>query len=173
MPASPTDGICNLTQEDGVGLFVLEDSSGALLLEFCDEPVAGGIGRITHHARRLRYDPAEKTPRQFSRQLWEEALAAEEAARSRADKLEAEGKLAEAQALEDAAAEADKALFEAELADYRVNRQLQELKTALNNAQKIGADIEQMRLAQAKALAMQKYIEDMINDEEEVVLLIS
>ncbi len=111
-----------------------------------------------------------KSQRPFTRQLWEEALRAEEKARARAAELEAEGKAKQAEALETAADVSEDALQNAVL--YDVPKQIEALKAALIAAEKTGATLTQIRLAELKAIALKKRVQEMINDEDEEIMLL-
>ncbi len=150
---------------------------GAALAEvaLAEAPAGGQAGRavgfVGRHRLRHQYTEEDfKSQRPFTRQLWEETLRAEEKARERAAELEAQGKAKQAEALEVAVDASEDALHGAVL--YDVGRQLRELKAALVAAEKVGATLTQMHLAELKAHALKKRVEEMIRDEDDEIMLL-
>lgn len=177
MPASPTDGICHLTQEDGPGLFQLEDGSGALILEFCDEvaEVTGGtVGWAGSVGRRHDYTERElKQQRQFSRRLWEELLEAQEEAEARAIELRRENKRKQAQQLEQAAQAAQQAREQAEKqAQFHDTAMVTTLTAALHSASLLEATNRTITEAQTRARAFQAHIAEIEDEEDAITLLL-
>ncbi len=176
MPASPHDGKCHLIQEDGsLGKFMLEDSSGGILLEICDEGAIGLPGRA-RRARRIPWKEFQKQleeQRPFTRQRYEELLEAQERAQERALELEAQDKRKRAEELERAAAVTQEALqaLPQEIPNTFA-REAEALARALVNASSISATFETMRRARLKAVALQRHIEAVEEDEMEIMLLL-
>lgn len=174
MPASATDGICHLTQEDGLGLFQLEDSSGALILEVCDEVAGATVGWDGSVGRRHDYTERElKQQRQFSRRLWDELLQAQEEAEARAIELRRENKRKQAQQLEQAAQAAQQAREQAEKqAQFHDTAMVTTLTAALHSASRLKATNRTITEAQTRARAFQAHIEEIEDEEEAITLLL-
>ncbi len=174
MPANPHDGICNLTQEDALGLFVLEDASGNFILEFCDEK-AGGLGHVRPR-RTVKWREFERQleeQRPFTRQRYEELLAAQERAEERAQELAEQDKRKRAEELERAAQATQEALqaLPQEIPSTFA-REAEALIRALENASSISATYDTMHRARLKAVALRNHINSLEEDDLEVMLLL-
>lgn len=172
MPASSTDGICNLTQEDGLGLFVLEDGSGDLILEVCDEVA---VGRAGWPGRRRTWDEIDdeiERKRPLTRTQWDKLKAAQKAAEEKVAELEHQNKHRQAEELARIAHETGEALLDAEAAEVDDAASLTALTAALNAAAGAKRITTQIHTANMQLAAFKAYLAD-IEDEDETILLLS
>ncbi len=154
---------------------MLEDSSGGILLEVCDEGVVGRVGGGIRPRRisRKEFERQLEEQRPFTRQRYEELLEAQERARERALELEAQDKLKKAEELERAAAAAQEALRALpQEVPNTFARDVEALSKALVNASSISANFNMIHRARLKAIALQRRIDEIEEDDREVMLLL-
>lgn len=161
-------GTCYLLTEDGNHLVQEQGSPPhALLIDNCvHNPVTvGGL----RPGRRFRWEELEedlRKQRPFTRQLYEELLAAQERAQERVRELEAQEKYEEAEALEEACEVASEVAVQAIY--YEQDKLIAQVTNALNVAAKAKSTWKQIE----QALFRARLVQEAIEEEEAIILLL-